>query len=46
MIKHMSKQLLWHVVYHMEVLGFEYDFDKCIKSLDIVYNSHKREVNR
>ena len=34
------------MAYGGSCLGFEYDFDKCIKSLDIVYNSHKREVNR
>lgn len=34
------------ISYGGSCLGFEYDFDKCIKSLDIVYNSHKREVNR
>lgn len=34
------------ISYGGSCLGFEYDFDKCIKSLDIVYNSHKWEVNR
>lgn len=34
------------ISYGVSCLGFEYDFDKCIKSLDIDYNSHKWEVNR
>ena len=34
------------ISYGGSCLSIEYDFDKCIKSLDIVYNSHKREVNR
>lgn len=34
------------ISYGGSCLGFEYDFDKCIKSLDIVYNSHKWEVIR
>lgn len=34
------------ISYGGSCLGFEYGFDKCIKSLDIVYNSHKWEVNR
>ena len=29
------------ISYGGSCLGFEYDFDKCIKALDIVYNSHK-----
>lgn len=34
------------ISYGGSCLGFEYDFDKCIKSLDIVYDSYKGEVNR
>lgn len=34
------------ISYGGSCLGFEQDFDKCIKSLDIVYNSHKWEVKR
>ena len=30
------------ISYGGSCLGFEYDFEKCIKSLDIVYNSHKQ----
>jgi hypothetical protein len=30
------------ISYGGSCLGFEYDFDKCIKALDIVYDSYKR----
>lgn len=31
------------ISYGGSCLGFEYDFDKCIKALDIVYDSYKRK---